>query len=176
MHELLEHTNSTAHINTILDNRKSTMGGVITGTCIVNDSDPPILHSVMSKKSDSRSKHLFNLKGSQNTTMVYGKIFEDAACRPKEYSIWCKQCTTHHPVHNQDACLILFVTEDQELAHGCKSHLGSQRDTSFQDRLEKGGIPHSKVIHIEFINVHDGGAYADNRTWLSNLIARECNC
>ena len=89
------------------------MGGVIMGTCIVNDSNPPILPSVMSKKSDSRSKHLFNLKGSQNTTLVYGKIFEDTACCPKEYSVWCEQCTTHHPVHNQDACLILFETEDQ---------------------------------------------------------------
>ena len=63
-HELLDHTNSTARINTILDNRKSTLGGVITGNCVVNDSDPPILHSVMSKKYDSRSKHLYNLKGS----------------------------------------------------------------------------------------------------------------
>ena len=44
------------------------------------------------------------------------------------------------------------------------------------DRLSKGGIPHSQVIHIEFIDVRDGGAYADNLTWLSNLIARECNC
>ena len=24
--------------------------------------------------------------------------------------------------------------------------------------------------------MRDGGAYADNMTWLSNLIARECNC
>ena len=53
-HELLDHTNGTARINTILDNRKSTLGGAITGTCIVNDSDPPILHSVLMKKSDSR--------------------------------------------------------------------------------------------------------------------------
>ena len=32
------------------------------------------------------------------------------------------------------------------------------------------------MIHIEYIDVRDGGAYADNLTWLSSLIARECNC
>ena len=61
-HEPLDHTNSTAHINTILDNRKSTMGGVTTGTCVVNESDPPIWHSVMSSNSSSRSKHLLASK------------------------------------------------------------------------------------------------------------------
>ena len=79
-------------------------------------------------------------------------------------------------MHNQDACLILFVTEEQELANGCKSHLGSLRNTSFRDLLENEGISHSQMIHIEYIDVRDGGAYADNLTWLSNLIARECNC
>ena len=32
------------------------------------------------------------------------------------------------------------------------------------------------MIHIEHIDVRGGGSYADNLTWLSNLIARECNC
>ena len=57
-----------------------------------------------------------------------------------------------------------YVTEDQELTNGCKSHLGGQQDTSFRDLLSKGGIPHSQVIHIEYIDVRDGGAYADNLT------------
>ena len=108
--------------------------------------------------------------------MVYGKIFEDTAVRPNEYSVWCKQCTSHYPVHNQDDMLIISVTEDRELAKGTKSHMGGLRDTTFRDRLAKGGISHSQVIHIKFVDVRDGGAFADNLTWLTCLIARECNC
>ena len=129
-YELLEHSNRSTLVTTILDSRKSTMGGVCMGTCVVN-TDPPALHSVTSSNSGSRSKYLCNPKGSPENTMVYSKIFEDAACRPKEYSIWCNQCLGHHPVHTQEPCLILVVTEDQELAHGCKSHLGGLRDSSF---------------------------------------------
>ena len=99
-HALLNHTNAAVRIKAIQDNRLSTAGGSVTGTCIVNDSEPPVLHSVMMKKSDSKCRQLYNPQGSQNTTMVYGKMFEDAACRPKEYSVWCEQCTSHHPVHN----------------------------------------------------------------------------
>ena len=32
------------------------------------------------------------------------------------------------------------------------------------------------MFHIEYIDVLDGGAFADNLTWLSVLLARECNC
>ena len=32
------------------------------------------------------------------------------------------------------------------------------------------------MIHIEYIDVRDGRAFADNLTWLSNLLARQCNC
>ena len=107
------------------------MGGVTMGTCVVNTSDPPTLHSVMTSNNSTRSKHLCNLKGSQENTMVVGNIFGDAACRLREHSIWYEQCVGHHPVHTQEPCLILFVTENQELAHGCKSHSGGPRDTSF---------------------------------------------
>ena len=106
-HALLNHTNGTARIKIIQDNRLSSAGGSVTGTCIVNDSQPPILHSVTMKKSDSKCRQLYNPQGSQKTTMVYGKLFEDVACRPKEYTVWCEQCTSNHPVHNQDACLII---------------------------------------------------------------------
>ena len=41
---------------------------------------------------------------------------------------------------------------------------------------EEEGITQSQMIHIECINVRDGGAFADNLTWHSNLMARECNC
>ena len=108
--------------------------------------------------------------------MVYRKIFEDAACYPREYSIWCDQSLGHHPVHTQVPCLILFVTEDQELKDSCKLYMGDLCDSSFRDRLEEEGITQSQTIHIKFINVRDGGVFADNLTWLSNLTARECNC
>ena len=90
------------------------MAGFCSGTVVVN-SDPPILHSVTSSNSGSRIKYLVNPKGSFDNTMVYGKIFEDAACRPREESIFYGQCLAHHPVHTQESCIILFVTEDQEL-------------------------------------------------------------
>ena len=32
------------------------------------------------------------------------------------------------------------------------------------------------MIHIEYINVRDGGTFADNLTWLVNLVAVECTC
>ena len=43
-------------------------------------------------------------------------------------------------------------------------------------RLEEEGIMQSQTIHIKFINVRDGRAFADNLTWLINLMASECNC
>ena len=61
---------------------------------------------------------------------------------------------------------IIFVTEDPELTKGMKSHTGDQQDTSFRDCLLKGGIPTSQTVHIEFVDMLDGGAFAD----------RECNC
>ena len=77
--------------------------------------------------------------------MVYGKIFEDAACRPREQSVLCGQCMAHHPVHTQEPCIIFFVTEDQELANGYKSYKGGQRDSTFHDQLEAEGISHSQI-------------------------------
>ena len=32
------------------------------------------------------------------------------------------------------------------------------------------------MVHIKFIDVRDGGVYADNKTWLAALIDRECMC
>ena len=62
------------------------------------------------------------------------------------------------------------------LAKGTKSNTGGQRDTTFRDCLIKGGIPQSQTAHIEFVDMRDGGAYADNVTWLTAMIARKCNC
>ena len=81
-----------------------------------------------------------------------------------------------HPLHTQEPCIIFFVTEDQELASGHKSHRGGPHDSSFWDQLEAAGIKAHKIIHIEFILVNDGGAFANNTAWLAALLARECNC
>ena len=54
--------------------------------------------------------------------------------------------------------------------------MGGKRDHSFRNLLDDGGIAQSKMIHIEFINVRDGGAFANNLTWLVNLMNVECNC
>ena len=172
---LLENSNKSTLKTTILANRKATMAGLCSGTVVENE-DPPILHSVTSSNSCSRIKNSVNPKGNRDKTMVYGKIFEDAACRPTEQSVWCGQCLAHHPVHTQEPCIIIFMTEDQELANGTKSHRGGLCDPSFRDRVEEEGITHSQIIHIEFIDVRDGGAFADNTTWLSALLTRECNC
>ena len=108
--------------------------------------------------------------------MVYSKLLEDSAVRPNEYKVWCEQCNCHHPVYNQDDMKIILVTEDPELAKGTKSQTGDQRDTSFCHRLLKGGIPTSQTVHIEFVDMRDRGAFADNLTWITAMIARECNC
>ena len=71
------------------------------------------------KKSDSKCTRLYNPQGSQTTIMVYSKLLEDGAVRPNEYKVWCEQCYSHHPVHNQDGMLIIFVTEylEHEIPH-----------------------------------------------------------
>ena len=170
--DLLESLNKSSLKKTVIDMRKSNMAGFCSGTFVQN-SEPPIIHSVTSSHSGSKIKHLVNPQGSPSSTMVYSKIFEDTACRPREQSVMCGQCLAHHPLHTQEPCIILYVTEDRELAAGHKSHTGGPHDSSFQDRLEAEGIAHNQIIHIEYIDVRDGGAFADNLTWLSVLLARE---
>ena len=70
----------------------------------------------------------------------------------------------------------MYVTENPELANGARSHSGAQEDPSFRDLLIANGISPSQTVHIEFIDVRDGGAFADNLTWLTALIDRECMC
>ena len=91
---------------------------------MVNDSNIPTIHSATQKSSKSRCHRLYNPQGTQNNTMVYSKLLEDAAVRPREYKVWCEQCADTHPVHNQPDMLIIFVTEDRELAKGTKSNMG----------------------------------------------------
>ena len=69
------------------------------------------------------------------------------------------------------ACIILYVTEDQELVNGHKYHTGGACDSSFRDRLEAEGIAHHHIIHIKYIDVRDGSSFADNLKWLTALLA-----
>ena len=128
------------------------------------------------KETEAKCTRLYNPQGSPKTTMVYSKLLEDGAVRPNEYKVRCEQCNDHHPVHNQDDMKIIFVTEDPELAKGTKSHSGEPRDICFKDRLLKGGIAACQTVHIEFVDVRDGGAFANNMTWIAAMISRECNC
>ena len=80
-HALLEHSNDCDRVKYILDNRLKSLGGSVTGTVIVNDSDLPHIHSTIQKKSDSRCSRLYNPQGTQDNTMVYSKLLEDAAVR-----------------------------------------------------------------------------------------------
>ena len=109
---LLDNSNKSTLKTSILANRKATMAGMCSRTVVENE-DPPIIFSVTSSNSCSRIKNSVNPKGNRDRTMVYGKIFEDVACRPTEQSVWCGQCTAYHPVHTQEPCIIIFVTEDQ---------------------------------------------------------------
>jgi hypothetical protein len=71
---------------------------------------------------------------------------------------------------------VVFVTENQELANGARSRSGALKDPSFKKLLLKAGITPSQMLHIEFVDVRDGGVYADNLTWLTTLIEKECMC
>ena len=89
--------------------------------------------------------------------MAYSKIFEDGAVRPNKFKAYCEQCHEHHLVHNQDPQRIIYVIEDWELAKGSKSHSGESQDPSFRDRLLRVRITASETVHIEFVDVRDGG-------------------
>ena len=67
-------------------------------------------------------------------------------------------------MHNQYDMLIIFVTEDRELAKGTNSHMGGPQDKTFRDHLQKKGISQNQTVHIEFVDVRDGVAFADNVT------------
>ena len=173
---LLEHSNNGDQIRAILDNRHKSQGGSVTGTVIVNDANIPRIYSATQRSSSSRCTRLYNPQGTQNTTMVRCKLFEDAAIRPNEYKAWCEQCADQHPVHNQPDMLIICVTEDSELLKGTRTHTALPGAKTFSELLQKNGIVPTENVHIEFVDVRDGGAFADNETWLNALITREANC
>ena len=144
---LIKSTNQFATKETVLNNRKASMGCLFSGT-VVNNTDPPTCHSVFSTNSSTELRFLVNPKGSQDQTMVCSRILEDAACRPKEQRVLCGQCLGTHSLLTQEPCIIFFVKEDQELVSGHKSLRGGPHDSSFRDRLEAVGIKPHQIIHI----------------------------
>ena len=108
--------------------------------------------------------------------MVYSKLLEDSAVKLNEYSTYCGQCHEYHLVHNMVPQKVVFATKNQELANGVRSHSGALEDPSFKNLLLKAGIKPCQMTNIEFVDVCDGGVYADNLTWLTTLIERECMC
>ena len=62
---LLEHSNNGDTCRAILDNRLKTLGGSVTGTIVVNDSDPPRIYSATQRNSSSRCTRLYNPQGTQ---------------------------------------------------------------------------------------------------------------
>ena len=139
-YDLLKHSNDQARVKFILDNRSKILGSSVTGTVIVNDSEIPHIDSATQKKSDSRCSRLYNPQGTQNNTMDYSKLLEDAAVKPDEYKVWCEQCLDQHPVHKQYGMLIIFVTDDRELAKGTKFYMGGPQDKTFGEICKKGAL------------------------------------
>ena len=150
----------------------------MTGTVIKNDPVNPVIFTLFTRGGNSESKRnrLVNPQGEQSRSMVYCKLFEDSGLKPNEFSVYCEQCNDHHPVHNGEPQKILYVSENPELINGARSHSGAQEDPSFRELLKTKGICPSQTVHIEFIDVRDGGAFADNLTWLTALIDRESMC
>jgi hypothetical protein len=72
--------------------------------------------------------------------------------------------------------LIVLATEDSEFLKGTKKHNALPKDKTFRELLQKNGIVPTENIHIEFVDVRDGGAFGENKTWLNALITREANC
>ena len=126
------------------------MGCLFSGA-VLNNTDPPTCHSVLSTNNSTELRFLVN----PDKTMVCCRILEDALCRPNDQRVLCGQCLGTHSLHTQEPCIIFFVTEDQELASGHKSHRGGPHDSSFRDQLEAAGIKAHQIIHIEFILVND---------------------
>ena len=54
--------------------------------------------------------------------------------------------------------------------------MGGELDHSFWNLLDEGGIAQNQMIHIEFVNVREDGAFANKLTWLVNLMNVEGNC
>ena len=176
---LLAHENECIKIRKVLNNRLDRFGRSVTGTVIKNDPVNPVTFQLFGRgeqHSESKRIRLVNLKGDQTRSMVYCKLLEDSGLKPNEFSVYCDQCDDHHPAHNGEPMKIVFISENRELINGARSHSGAHKDPSFRELLKSKGICPSQMVHIEFVDVRDGGVFADNLTWLTALIERESMC
>ena len=71
MHDLLENSKKSTQVINILNNRKSTIGGVCLGSCVMN-TVPPTLMSVTSSDSSSRANYLYSVRPSRYPRENYG--------------------------------------------------------------------------------------------------------
>ena len=175
----LAHGNEVKKIRKVLNHRLDTNGRSVTGTVIQNDPANPTTFQLFGRgenHSESKRIRLVNQQGGRDRTMVYCKLLEDSGLKPNEFSIYCDQCDEHHPAHNGEPMKIVFVSENRELTKGARSHSGAHKDPSFRELLKSKGICPSQMVHIEFVDVRDGGIFADNLTWLTALIERESMC
>jgi len=176
--KLLGHENEGKKIRNVLNNRLDSCGRSVTGTVVKNDPVNPTTFQLFDRGGNSEAKRnrLYNPQGEQSRSMVYSKLLEDSGLKPNEFSVYCDQCNDYHPVHNGDPLKIVFISENQELINGARSHSGAPEDPSFRELLKSKGICPSQTVHIEFVDVRDGGVFADNLTWLTALIERESMC
>ena len=174
--ELLSHDNDIKKIRSILSYRFTSSGRSVTGTVIKNDSHPLTILTTLAQRGNSEAKcnRLYNLKGSPHDTMIYSKLLEDSAVYPFEFKTYCEQCHDHHTVHKMVPLKIIFVTENGELFIGATSLMGALKNPSFKNLLLKESILPCQVVNIEFVDIRDGGVFANNLTWLTALIEREC--
>ena len=175
----MAHENECIKIRKVLNNRLDRFGRSVTGTVIKNDPANPVTFQLFGRgeqHSESKRIRLVNLKGDQTRSMVYCKLLEDSGLKPNEFSVYCDQCDDHHPAHNGEPMKIVFISENRELINGARSHSGAHEDPSFRELLKSKGICPSQTVHIEFVDVRDGGVFADNLTWLTALIERESMC
>jgi hypothetical protein len=71
---------------------------------------------------------------------------------------------------------IIFATKNGELFVGARSHPGALENPSFKNMLIEAGIKPCQIVNIEFVDLRDGGVFADNLTWLTALKEKECMC
>ena len=146
------------------------------GIVIRNGSAPLTILTTLAQRGNSEVKcnRLYNPLGCPATTMIYSKLLEDSAVQPFEFSTYCEQCHDYHLVHKMVPLKIIFATENGELFVGARSHLGALKNPSFKNMLIEAGIKPCQVVNIEFVDLRDGGVFADNLTWLQ--LHMHCTC
>ena len=105
---------------------------------------------------------------------MYSKLLEDSAVHPYEFRTYCEQCHNQHVAHNMVSLKIVFITENGELFKGATSLMGALQNPTFKQMLLDNDIMPCQVVNIEFVDIRDGGIFANNLVWLTALIEKGC--